>query len=129
MIHKTRVIKGHGRGKKLLGYPTLNLIIPSELLTEHGIYAGWVIFEGRTYPGAFHYGPIPSFNDAQPSLEVFVIDHNIKITPTVIFFEFTQKIREIKNFTNLEQLIQQIKQDVKKTKSVLRTTISPEFKI
>ena len=59
-IYTSKVIKGRGRGREI-GYPTLNLGIPRNFSVRQGVFAGWVIIDGHQYPGAFHFGPVPTF--------------------------------------------------------------------
>jgi len=109
-------IKGKGRGKKL-GFPTINLEIPKDLILAAGVYGVWVKINKQKYLGALHFGPIPTFSEKEKNLEVFLID--VKIKPTnkfnhLIIIEILKKIRDIKNFSSIEKLKNQINQDVKK---------------
>ena len=73
MTFTTRQIKGHGRGK-LLGFPTINMEIPTGMDLLEGIYAAWISIGGKTFMGALHYGPVPVFGQQTNSLEVFLLD-------------------------------------------------------
>ena len=116
----TKVIKGKGRGK-LLGYPTINLAIPSGFNEKEGIYASWVTVNGIKYKGALHFGPVPTFGEKEKSLEVFLIDakendlNNIK----TIEVELVKKIRDVIAFTNIHDLSEQIGKDVQEAKKFL----------
>jgi len=116
---KTNVITGHGRGKGL-GYPTLNLTIPKNLTLSHGIYAGTVTFANITYKGAFHFGPIPLFKEKSPSLEVFVLDTDIKTPPKSVQFRLIKKLRNIRSFSSKKALVSQILKDVAATRMILK---------
>jgi len=118
MWYRSKVISGYGRGK-LLGYPTLNLVIPDQLNVRHGIYAGYTKVGQKTYKGAFHFGPIPTFKDDIPSLEVFVLDTSFGTKPTKIKFKLVKHLRPIKAFSSQEDLITQITKDVKQTNQLL----------
>ncbi|HEY4478774.1 MAG TPA: riboflavin kinase [Candidatus Paceibacterota bacterium] len=102
-----------------MNFPTLNLEIPEQFVYEEGIYAGWVYLDGEKHPAAFHYGPIPAFNDFAVSLEVFVIDKVISVQPTVVDFEMQKRIRDILNFDTKDLLAHQMALDVKQTKIIL----------
>lgn len=119
-----RVKSGKGRGK-FLGFPTLNLSIPKKFSTEYGIFAGLVSWQGETYYGAFHYGPIDTFNDPTVSLEVFVLDAKIDSPPIEIKIKLVQFLRMPKKFANSQELIQQITIDVAQTKQILDLMSSP----
>ena len=115
----TSVISGHGRGKGM-GFPTLNLAIPENLKSEEGIYAGWVWIGDDQFQGAFHFGPIPTFQDPKPSLEAFILDTDIETTPKEVRFELVKRLREIRNFDSVDALVKQIDLDVKECREVLR---------
>jgi riboflavin kinase / FMN adenylyltransferase len=111
--YKARVVPGAGRGKKI-GFPTLNLEIPEDFDYDHGIYEGWVVMGDKRHKGAFHYGPIPSFDNKNTSLEVFVLDIDLKESPEFVVFSLVKFIRKIRKFASTEELAQQIKEDIKK---------------
>lgn len=117
--HACKVIKGKGRGK-LLGFPTLNLHIPKNFNHQQGIYAGWVKINNQTYKGAFHYGPIDTFDDKNISLEVFVLDQNIEHQPVIVDIGLVERLRSTQKFSSANKLVEQIKKDVRQTKLVLR---------
>lgn len=119
MRYKARITPGHGRGK-FLGFPTLNLVIPNSLDKKHGIYAGWVYLNRHKLPGAFHYGPVPAFDQPQPSLEVFVLDKHLTHTPSTIDFELLNRLRDIKNFSTQQDLVDQISRDVNQVRRILK---------
>jgi FAD synthase len=123
MVFQSKHIKGIGRGKNL-GFPTINLIIPEELLLDDGIYAAWVDISGRTYKGALHFGPVPTFNEREPQLEIHLIDvtdENFPNTENVdIEVDVVEKIREIQRFDETVDLIEQIARDVEKVQKILK---------
>ena len=124
MNYKTKQIKGKGRGKLLLGYPTINLEIPERFDEQDGIYAGFVWIDKKKYRGAFHYGPIPTFNENEKSLEVFLIDIKEKDMPflenVIIEIQLIEKIRDIIKFDKLKDLSRQIKADVQEVNKKLQ---------
>ncbi len=115
-------ISGDGRGK-LLGFPTINLVIPADLSLEEGIYAVWIWLDEKKYPGALHYGPIPTFHKSQLSLEVFVLTTdelaNEQVERATITVEPVKRLRAIQNFPDSEALIKQITADVAAVKALL----------
>lgn len=115
---RTQTRSGHGRGKTL-GFPTLNLEIPSDLHAEPGIYAGWVMVDHQSYPAAFHYGPIPTFGENGLALEAYLIDVTLKEKPPEVSFELAEYIRPVKTFSNAEELSEQIARDVAQVRLVL----------
>lgn len=123
MNYRTKQIRGKGRGK-LLGYPTINFEIPFQFNEKEGIYAGLVWIEKQRFKGAFHYGPVPTFNENEKSLEVFLIDVSEKdleyFKTDSIKIELVRKIRDIKKFSNSHELSSQISRDVQEVKKILR---------
>jgi len=108
-------IKGKGRGV-LLGYPTINCVIPKNFSLLFGIYAAFISIHSNKYMGALHYGPIPTFSENQKSLEIFVIDADPSIFTdnplTNITITVVKKIRDIRTFRSSEDLSTQIGNDV-----------------
>ena len=118
---QSRQIKGKGRGK-LLCFPTINLEIPKNLILADGIYAVWVKINEEKFLGALHFGPVPTFQEKERSLEIFLIDIKTKLPNKLsqpITVELLKKIREIKNFSSIDKLKIQIDQDVKKIRSII----------
>jgi riboflavin kinase/FMN adenylyltransferase len=118
MKYQVKLIKGKGRGKKL-GFPTFNLQIPQSFSPNFGIYGCWVWIDRKRYQGDFHFGPIPTFNEAKASLEIFVL--NFKETKQVhnLSFELQHFLRPIKNFSTEKELITQIAKDVRRISKLL----------
>lgn len=111
MRFESERVPGKGRGRQL-GFPTMNLRIPENLQLEYGIYACWVQAGDRTYPGALHYGPVPVFGEADPSLEVHLLDSAPEDTPPVLRVEVVRWIRPVQSFPSPEALRAQMEQDV-----------------
>ena len=118
----SKQVKGKGRGK-LLGFPTINLEIPENFKLISGIYAVKVFIAGQEFIGALHFGPIPTFNETQDTLEVFLIDIKDPQLPDTknldIQIETIKYLRSVKNFPNQEGLIKQIEKDVVSTKKAV----------
>lgn len=118
MKFTTQVIRGQGRGK-ILGFPTLNLQIPSNFTFKPGIYAGYVWINCHQHKGAFHFGPIPVFHDLHSYLEVFVLDYNSDQLITRLTFELIHFLRPIRNFSSSQKLAHQISLDVAQVRATL----------
>lgn len=119
----SRQIRGKGRGK-LLGYPTINLEIPSAFELEEGIWAAWVTIKGKRYGGALHFGPIPTFGEEAKSLEVFLLDTaDDDLTGTEdasIEVDPVARLRDILSFDSPEALARQIENDVAEVCDILK---------
>jgi len=110
-------IKGKGRGK-LMGFPTINLKIPDNCKLKDGIYAAKVTIENKVFIGALHYGSVPTFNEQEKSLEVFLLGSNISelenLGGKIIKVEIIKYLRPVIKFKSKGELIKQINEDVKK---------------
>lgn len=122
MIFNSKQIKGHGRGHKI-GFPTINLAIPGDLILDDGIYAAWVVIDNHTYKGALHFGPIPTFGDKEQNLEVYLLDVTSDNVPDtegiVIEVDIVSYIRDVRKFSSVEDLSLQIDGDIKMIRSIL----------
>jgi riboflavin kinase / FMN adenylyltransferase len=92
------------------------MAIPKDFELENGVYASWVTINGTKFRGALHFGPIPTFDQSQKSLEVFLLgvgDHELShaAIPT-LFVEIIAKVRDIIKFPSVDALSRQIEIDV-----------------
>lgn len=119
-------IKGKGRGKPM-GFPTINLKIPDDFELKNGIYATKVSIEKKIFKGALHYGPVPTFNEKEKSLEVYLIEITNKdlincdlenLDGKIIKVEIIKYLREIIKFKLVEDLVKQIDEDVKNIQKI-----------
>jgi riboflavin kinase / FMN adenylyltransferase len=114
-----KVVAGHSRGKRL-GFPTANLSLERDFcVPPEGVYAGKAILGTRKYMCAINIGTNPTFHDNEVALEVFLIDFEGNIYGEALEIEFHHRLREEIAFDGEEQLVQQMKKDVRKTKSLL----------
>ena len=110
-------------GKKIarqLGYPTVNLEIPDDFFGQYGIYAGFMEYMGKQYPGVISIGITPNFRVVKPKLEIHIFDFDqdmygktVKVTPI-------HYLREELKFKNIELLVKQIERDCIIAKKVLK---------
>lgn len=112
-------VKGKGRGK-LLGFPTINLEIPKNFDLEEGIYAVNFFAGDKKFLGAMHYGPIPTFDEKDKTLEVFLIDTKDEDIPSFENFEIEtlKYLRPVMNFETEKDLKKQIAEDVENSKQI-----------
>lgn len=122
----TNQIKGKGRGK-FLGFPTVNLAVPSGFELADGIYASWVTIDGIRFRGALHWGSIPTFDETKKSLEVYILgvgDHDLAHADlTAVTVEPVARLRDIERFATIEALTRQIELDVIAVRKNLRETV------
>lgn len=112
------VKKGAGRGGKLLGIPTANLLPVDELIPRRGVYAVIAVLDDRNYFGVCNIGYNPTFGVNALSIETHLLDFNEDILGDALTIRFISPLREEKTFHNAQELRDQIKQDVQRTKEL-----------
>ena len=122
MNFQSKHIRGAARGKGL-GFPTINLEVPELFNLETGIYAVWVEFEGHKFPGAMHFGPIPSFGDLKNNLEIYILDETYRgsaeLIKELVTVAVVKRLRDVKKFDDITALQTQIEKDVEQVRTVL----------
>jgi riboflavin kinase/FMN adenylyltransferase len=107
-----RVVPGKGRGAKLLGVPTANLLTANELLPACGIYAVWVRRGAATLAGVANIGTCPTFDNTELSLEVHLMEFSGDLYGESLEVQFVNRLREEQRFPSLEALAAQIHADI-----------------
>lgn len=107
------VVRGLGRGRTL-GFPTANLTPPpaEKLLPAEGIYAVRASVGTEIRDGLLHLGPRPTFADAPPAIELFLIDFERDIYGERVVVECLTRLREVRSFATRDELIEQMRQDL-----------------
>ena len=113
-----RVIKGAGRGGKLLHTPTANIAF-SGLSPKEGVYAVKVGLKDKAYKGVANIGNNPTFNAKNVSYEVHLFDFSGNLLGKKLRVNFIKRIRDEKKFPDVKALETQIKKDIKKAKDIL----------
>lgn len=123
------VCSGRGIGRKL-GFPTLNMTRPDQLVPAEGVYAGYVQL-GRTEDdiarlgnrvGAiFSIGQARTFGDEHPLLieAHLLVNGDTDVTGKWMAMDFVDFIRPQHKFTSPEELSKQITKDCKKAMNIL----------
>ena len=127
MRYTTTIVKGKGRGQRVVGFPTFNLKIPETFDLPHGVYACTVWFDNKQYAGALHYGPTPTFDDQAPTLEIFVLDYAPAPKderPSELIFEPGLRLRPVATFLSASQLHDQIENDIQR---IRRSAATPAY--
>ncbi|KAJ8759176.1 hypothetical protein K2173_004183 [Erythroxylum novogranatense] len=111
------VIKGYGRGSKVLGIPTANLSTEgySALLSEHpsGVYFGWAGLSTRgVYKMVMSIGWNPYFNNTEKTIEPWLLhEFEEDFYGEELRLVIVGYIRPEANFPSLEILISSIQED------------------
>lgn len=110
-----KVIKGANRGSKL-GFPTANIeLIDNYVIPKTGVYKTYTKVDGKMYKSATNIGYNPTFNKDNKILkfETYIIDFNENLYGKIIEIYFKKHIRDDIKFDNVNDLIVQMKSDIK----------------
>jgi riboflavin kinase/FMN adenylyltransferase len=107
-----RVTTGEGRGR-LLGFPTINLPIPSarKLLPPAGVYAVRTQTPVGAYGGMMNLGPRPTFGDDEISAEIHLFDVAANLYRAHVRVEFVDRLRDTRRFESPQALAAQLRDD------------------
>jgi riboflavin kinase / FMN adenylyltransferase len=112
------VVGGDQRGREL-GFPTANIVPdPALVCPAYGVYAC------RTggYAAAVNVGVRPTFGDGlRPLIEAYLIDYTGDLYGQPLTVEFVERLRGEVAFESAEQLVEQMRLDVLRTRELVRT--------
>jgi len=115
-----QVVAGKGRGAKLLGVPTANILPENDLLPASGIYAVRVAKDGEQLPGVANIGTCPTFdNQEELTLEVHLLGFNGDLYGERLQVDFVARLREERRFPSIDKLASQIRADIDAARRVL----------
>ncbi|MEO6463738.1 MAG: bifunctional riboflavin kinase/FAD synthetase [Candidatus Eisenbacteria bacterium] len=123
-----RVVPGWGLGGKL-AYPTANLDpVEPKFLPADGVYAGWVHVPadgkgpgpGGARRGAISLGLRPTFDGAERTLEVFLLDWENDLRDKTLRVEFVDWLRGQEKFDGAAALVEAMGRDVARCREVLQ---------
>ncbi|XP_050215002.1 bifunctional riboflavin kinase/FMN phosphatase [Mercurialis annua] len=127
------VIKGFGRGSKVLGIPTANLSIEgySEVLSQHpsGVYFGWAALPTRgVFKMVMSIGWNPYFNNKEKTIEPWLLhDFDEDFYGEELRLVIVGYIRPEANFPSVESLIAKIHEDRKVAERALDLPLYSKF--
>lgn len=109
------VTHGAGRGNTL-GFATANLEAIDTIVPAHGVYAGYVVRQELTHAAAIHIGPNPTFGEGHAKVEAHLIDFSGSLYGEPLELAFLKRLRDVRTFSDPQQLTSQIHQDVEAVK-------------
>jgi riboflavin kinase/FMN adenylyltransferase len=123
------IISGRGKGREL-GFPTLNMEKPNQLIPAEGVYAGFVTIadtiedactKKEKLKAVFSIGQARTFGDEHPLLIEAHLLNNIDtdLTGKPMAMDFIGHIRKQHKFSSLDELSAQIAKDCDKAKDML----------
>ena len=115
-----RVTSGAGRGGKILGFPTANLIPGDELIPKKGVYAVIAVMDSREYFGVCNIGNNPTFGANSLTIETHMLDFKGETVGKDLTVRFMKRLRDEKSFAGIEELSAQIASNIKKARELFR---------
>lgn len=133
------IIHGKKRGR-ILGFPTANLALSSNLIPSTGVYATLVTlgsnqdnslyipvqYQKNTFLAVTNIGINPTFGDSIPKIETHLLNFHNDLYDQHITISFLKKLREETIFSNISSLITQIKDDISQTKTIFKNMLWPQ---
>jgi len=135
-MERARLFLGHphiltgtvGHGKKLgsstLGFPTVNLRIPDQVIVPaFGVYATRVWFDGQCRQAVTNVGVRPTVldNDGRVTVEGFILDYDGDLYGRQIRMEFYKHLRGEQKFPDLTALADEIRRNAQQTRDYFLT--------
>ncbi len=104
---------------KTLGFPTVNIQLPDDKFTIlDGVYAGFSVIDGIKYKALINYGARPTFDVSTRRLEAHIIGFSGDLYGREITISFSKYLRDIKKFSNAQELIDRLKLDLELVKEM-----------
>ena len=124
-----QIVHGRGVGTKL-GFPTLNMKVPTQVIPAEGVYAGFVYLgeisgdvlkSDKKYPAVYSIGQARTYGDKFPLLiEAHLFDENVPdIAGKYMAMDFISHIRNQHKFGSPDELSTQISKDCATAKEIL----------
>lgn len=114
-----RVVAGAKRGR-CLGVSTANLEIRAErAIPADGVYAAYAVLGDVRYPAVANIGYRPSFDNHVRTVETHILDFEQDIYGFDLVIEFVERLRAERCFASAEDLVAQIREDVRVARELL----------
>ncbi|KAK1375252.1 Riboflavin kinase [Heracleum sosnowskyi] len=127
------VIKGFGRGSKVLGIPTANISTKkySVVLSEHpsGVYFGWAkLSEGGVYKMVVSIGWNPYFSNTEKAIEPWLLhEFDEDFYGKELHLAIVGYIRPEANFPSLDSLVEKIHEDRRVAEAALELPLYAKY--
>jgi riboflavin kinase/FMN adenylyltransferase len=115
-----RVIRGAGRGSRLLRVPTANIATYHELVPKEGVYAARVKLGSKVYDGVANIGKNPTFGGIEMSYEVHIFNFDGNLLKRNVRVYFIERLRGEITFPDAGSLREQIQRDMEQAKLILK---------
>lgn len=108
------VVKGRQMGRRL-GFPTANVCLDdtTKVMPADGVYAVRVQLENsqESRMGMANFGGQPTFGLDKPVFEVNIFNFDGDLYSTTLSVEFVSRLRDVKKFDSIPQLVSQLNAD------------------
>ncbi len=115
------VVKGRQLGRTI-GFPTANLQIDDavKLIPANGVYAVDVEQGGQTYGGMLNIGFRPTVAGEHQTIETYIFDFDKDVYGEHMTLRFRVFLRPEQKFNGLPALVEQLQQDERQAREVLK---------
>jgi riboflavin kinase / FMN adenylyltransferase len=111
------VAHGDGRGRKL-GFSTANLETEWEMLPHIGVYSAVAVVDQEVHAAAVSVGRNPTFGLHELRVEAHLLDFTGDLYGKEVTLHFVRRLRDEKKFNDVQQLIDEMHHDVKRTRDL-----------
>lgn len=115
------VIRGTGRGGKILNVPTANISAPDVIVPREGVYAVRVRAKDSFFDGVVNIGRRPTFGGSDVSYEAHLFNFSGDLLGETIRVYFIDWIRGERTFPDALSLETQIRNDIQRAKEILNS--------
>ena len=111
------VVEGANRGKKVVGFPTVNMKYPTDKVeVKKGVYKVKCLAGDEEFIGIANYGGRPTFNESSAILEAHLDGFIGTLYGRAVTVEFIEFLRDTQKFDTVEDLKAQLKLDLKRAR-------------
>ena len=93
--------------------PDTDAVIPAR-----GVYAGFVRFGEKEYAACTNVGVAPTFGRTESRVEAYLLDFEGDLYGRVVDVSFVKRIRQERRFSSVDELIGQIRRDVREARII-----------
>jgi riboflavin kinase/FMN adenylyltransferase len=91
------------------------------------VYAGRAIVQSILYPAAINLGPNPTFGESALKVEIHLLDYHDSLYGQPLEVEFLARLRDVTTFAGPEALVNQLQQDIKRTREIAAQGLAVEL--
>lgn len=114
------VVRGAQRGREM-GFPTANVEPPQHTaIPADGVYAGWLVTDGRRLPAAISVGTNPTFDGKTRTVEAYALGRtDLELYGKHVAVDFLARLRGMERFDSMEALVERMNEDVRQARALV----------